>query len=187
MKKLTTAAVTVCILSALAMAQAGSNDETIVVRKSDLTKEQLAKVDAEEMQKRVDRYGKWVGIGHEVGTAVNESLVAVTANAQNFSNTTPGKVAIFLVVYKVIGRDILGVLISLVILFIGLPIWIWSYRKYIPHSYLVKETVAEDGKHKIREYGYGYSKLDEDLATGWAIGHWVVLAIYTMIALACIF
>lgn len=192
------------VLLASAFALAQQQEETIVVKKSDLTKDQLAQVEARNMQQKVESYGKWVGIGHEVGTAVNESLVAITSNAQSFSQTAPGRVAMFLVIYKVIGHDILGVLVAAVLLVIGLPVWIWSYKRYIPHKFLVSIEEKEDEKGKkvkVSHYDYGYgAALDEDkqraknsyrqeigAASFWAGMHWVILGVYTIVALVAIF
>lgn len=132
----------------VAVAQAQRQDDTVVLHKSDLTADQLAKAqqDATEkdVQDRVDRYGKWVGVGHELGTAVNESLSAITTQANNFAGTGVGKVTMAVVVYKVIGRDVLGFAIGILMLLIGIPLWWFSfYRNCITRRVVISKTKEE--------------------------------------------
>jgi len=176
----------VVLLCGLAFGQA---DETVTIKKSDLTKDQLDKVAAAQLQEKIDRYGKWVGSGHEIGVAVNESLSAITNNAQTFSQTTPGKLTMFLVVYKVIGRDILGLLVSAVMLIVGLPFWIWSYRKYVPQNHITDEydDVVEGKTVTHRKFAYGYGMVPKNDCEGWLVAHWAILGVFVVVALMCIF
>ena len=79
-----------------------------------------------KVDNQIETAGKWVGFGKEVGTAVNESLAAVTKTAVDFSETKLGKITIFLVIYKVIGGDIiqLGFGVLWLILIISLSLYI---------------------------------------------------------------
>lgn len=111
----------------------------VLVPKSTLTNEQIVSLKAES-------YGKWVGIGSEIGKAVNSSLEALSENTAKFSKTGVGRVAIWLVVWKVVGSDILGILFALMILLVGVPITIWSYKKHLSQTVLDSSVTDESGK-----------------------------------------
>lgn len=97
-----------------------------------LTQEQLQQLSPEiqsqiatlnkkqEIETKIEKYGKWVGMGKEIGIAVNESLISLTETADKFANTKVGKFTMFIVAYKVIGTDILqlgfGILWIIIIL-----------------------------------------------------------------------
>ncbi len=127
-------------------------DETIVVKKKDLPPNLVADLETknqiESTQKKIESYGKWVGVGKEVGVAVNESLSALTTQADTFSKTGVGKFAMFLVAWKVLGRDFIGFIIGVPLLLFGTIMFVWSYRRMcLPYSVLTK--INED---KSKEY-----------------------------------
>lgn len=177
MKKI---ALIICLLSAISATAQQKQEEMVSVPKSALTQQQLAQVEAKNLQDKIDTYGKWVGIGHEIGTALNESLSAVTSQANNFAQTPVGKMTAALVIYKVLGKDFMGYVVGLCIALIGVPVWIWSYRKFLPRRYIASETFdPTTGKRIGRLYGYGYQddgkkgSLTTDERIGWLVGHWV--------------
>ena len=107
--------------------------QQIVVNTSDLTPDQLAKVQARnEIAKVTDKletYSKYAGMGKEVGIAVSEGLGAVKDVTLEFADSNVGKLTMALIVWKVIGDDIKGFVF-------GIPLWlllssalIWSYRR----------------------------------------------------------
>jgi len=98
-----------------------------------MTAEQLAKYNSDmyiaELEKKLDTYGKWVGVGGEIGTAVKEGLEAVVDVADKFGNTDVGKFTMVMIAWKVIGRDAVRIVLGL--LFIAMFVWllIYSFRK----------------------------------------------------------
>jgi len=92
--------------------------EKITVKTSDLTIDQLAKIKAqaevETMQKKLETYGKWVGVGGEIGNAVKESLTAVVDVSDKFGKTDVGKFTMVMVGWKIIGKDLLRILFGIV-------------------------------------------------------------------------
>ncbi|HEU5114653.1 MAG TPA: hypothetical protein VFT82_02720, partial [Candidatus Paceibacterota bacterium] len=129
-----------------------SQNDTIMVRKSDLPPELVKQLESQrelaQMSQKIETYGKWVGLGKEVGVAVNDSLSALTTQADKFSNTGVGKFTMFLVAYKVLGKDLLGALIGTPLLVAFFVVWIWSYRKNcIERPVLTSES--KDGEKKF--------------------------------------
>ena len=149
------------MLFAVSSLNAQTVDTTMVaVPKATLTASQLAQLDASAIKQKAAAYGEWVGVGKEVGEAVNSSLSAISDNAAKFADTKVGKLAMAIVVWKVLGNDILGVVYALIIVFIALPVLIWSYRRHNSTAVLTGETVV-DGKVTAREYRpMNYNELD---------------------------
>lgn len=130
----------------------------------------------------MEQFGKWVGVGHEVGVAMNEGLSAITTQANNFAQTPVGKWTMFVIVFKVIGEKVVQYLVGFFVFAIGIPIWIWSYRRFTPHNYVDKITYAADGKTKV---AIEYDQYDGD--TDWAVGHWFALIVLIAIGIGVMF
>lgn len=108
------------VLAFLALACCSANAQTTTPKTGDptsyMTPEQLAKYEADirvaELQKKLDIYGNWVGVGGEVGTAVREGLNAVVDVADKFGKTDVGRFTMILVAWKVIGKDIMRIVLG---------------------------------------------------------------------------
>jgi hypothetical protein len=180
MKRLMTLAAFLMLLVAPAWAQQSQGqDETVTVPKSMLSKDQIDALAQKNLQDKVDRYGKWVGVGHEIGTAVNESLSAINAQANSFAQTPVGKWTIFVVVYKIVGRDLMGFVIGLGTLAVGLPLWIWSYRRYLPHN-IPLEITYDNSKwiRRVQSIKYKTVMDEDDESANWYRGfHFLFLLV----------
>jgi len=143
MKKLFTFVFVIAILLLFGVCQA--EEETVSVPKSQLTKDQLQKYDT---QKVLESSGlsKFVGIGKEIGTAVNESLKAITVNVNEFANTKAGQVTVYLVAWQIAGRDIMRVTIGILFFFIVSAILCWSYWKTCITRKVLTKINADDSK-----------------------------------------
>ena len=108
-------------------------NEKITVNTNDLTADQLAKIKLEqtntELQKKLDTYGKWVGVGGEIGTAVKDGLTAVVDVADKFGATNVGKFTMTMVAWKVIGKDLAKIGIGLLFFFLFTGALIFTYRR----------------------------------------------------------
>lgn len=72
-----------------------------------------------------------VGWGKEIGIAINDTLIAIEDSATRISETKIGKTAIFIVVWKFLFRDILGILFAIVVLSFG----IYSYFRFLSNKH----------------------------------------------------
>jgi len=106
-------------------------DETITVKKSDLTTDQLVKINTEAatklLQTKLERYGNWVGVGGEIGTAIKEGLNAVVDVADKFGNTRVGTFTMILVAWKVVGKDLVRIIIGFLFMII---VTVFIFRNY---------------------------------------------------------
>lgn len=83
---------------------------------TELQKSQL-ETQAQETLKKGSAYAN---LGKEIGVAVNETLKAVESSAVRISKTELGQTAIFILKWKLLYKDILGVVIGSIFLIIGI-------------------------------------------------------------------
>lgn len=171
------------LLGCSAAAAQDEKPEVVTIRKDQLTKQQLQEVAVENAAQQLKTYGFAAGIGHEVGVALNEGLSAVTVQANNFAQTPVGKWTVAIIVFKVLGQQAVGFLVGMGMYLIGLPTWIWSYRKYAPAQRLVKEVMDKETGTKVVERQYQWYGGDSD----WRIGHAVFLAAMIAASMVCFF
>lgn len=123
-----------------------------------LTVEQLAKYNADiqtaELQKKLETYGNWVGVGGEIGNAIKEGLTAVVDVADKFGNTDVGKFTLVMVAWKVIGKDIVRIVLGFI--FIALFTWllIFSFKRTcLDRRILIENTNTGFLKYpKVKKY-----------------------------------
>lgn len=114
----------ILLMSSMSFAQI---DSMITVKKSDLPLHVLQTI---ETKNRIENVGKWVGLGKEVGTAVQEGLGALTDEADKFSKTGVGKFTMFIIAFKILGYPIIQLVVGLFILLIGILVYAWYLFKY---------------------------------------------------------
>lgn len=108
---------------------AQTRDSMVTVPASMLSSNQITQLQAQSLEGRLRTYGRFAGMGEEIGKAVNGTLAALNDNTAKFAETKVGKVAIALVVWKVIGEDIRSLFAGILIALIGYPILIWSFYR----------------------------------------------------------
>jgi hypothetical protein len=110
----------------VAMVTSAQVDDRIVVKKSDLPPDMVAQL---EKQKELEQYGEYVGLGKEIGMAINEGLSAVVDQAGRFSETNVGMFTMALIGWSIIGKDIVQMLVGIPVYFMVLWLMIRYYRK----------------------------------------------------------
>ena len=167
-----------------------TTDDRIVVNASDLTPDQLAKLKAEAelelMEKKLKQYGDWVGVGGEIGQAIDDGLNSVVDVAEKFGKTEVGKFTLVLIAWKVIGADAVRILLGL-LFFIVLTVLIMKlYKRSVPDKkVLVKNVPQGMWKRNIKEYKIVESALDGEekiwmtviLAIVFLVGIWITYSI----------
>jgi hypothetical protein len=129
--------------------------KTYVINESDLTEDQKAKLAnaaTANSVSTVKQASEWVGLGKEIGSAVDGSLGALTNRAEEFANTKVGIMTMYLVAYKVLGNDAIGILnhfirilVGVPVLIVGIILWIWSYKRNF-HAYKILKSKTKEGK-----------------------------------------
>lgn len=118
-----------------------------------MTAEQLAKYNSDmknaELEKKLETYGKWVGVGNEVGIAVREGLMAVVDVSDQFGKTDVGKFTLIMVAWKVMGKDVVRILLGIAFIFIVTFMFFRVYR----NMFVSKRIKVEDnGWFKSKKY-----------------------------------
>jgi hypothetical protein len=150
--------------------QTAYQPEKITVNKSDLTQTQLLKIENDakvaELQKKLETYGNWVGVGGEIGTAVKEGLNAVVDVADKFGSTNVGKFTMVMVAWKVIGKDLVRIGLGILLIIIVTSFIFINYKKNFTTRKIMTEgnwlLFWQPRKYEIvhpREYdGYEFVK-----------------------------
>lgn len=126
----------------------------VTVDISKLSPEAKIEIEKQKIQDKIAQYGEWVGLGKEIGVAVDASLSSITDRASQFANTDMGKVTMAVVVYKIIGRDLFRILFGSVIFVVVMPPFIYMTIKNCAKPSLSRVRYTEDGK-TIMERAYG--------------------------------
>lgn len=172
----------VLLLSCLAVAQ----EKTYSVPESQLTEEQKSKF-TKPNALTVQNVHDWAGLGKEIGEAVNGSLSAVTTQANNFAQTPVGKLTAAVVIFKVIGDPAIHIAVGMVEAIVLLPLWIWSYRRFLPRKVLVSEKRNDAGKIIERNYDLKLLLKSEAEVQGFIVGHYFMLIALAVVILTTIF
>ena len=117
----------------------------------------------QDTKAKVEQYGAWVGLGKELGSAIDGGLTAVEKHADNIANTKVGVFTMALIAYKVIGTDVVQFVVGTLFAAIWIPVFIFfAYRNIVQRQVLKRVTYGADGKVTDRTY----ETVNEGVATG---------------------
>lgn len=126
---------------------------------------------------------QWVGVGREIGVATKEGLSAVVDEANRFGATKVGNFVLVMVAWKIIGKQLLAVILGVPILVAGAGVWVWSLRRFFVGSRFVSKTDGKTKEWQIRP-PYHFAGDDARIACGLAhagfIAGWLLLWIATI-------
>lgn len=127
----------------------------------------------------------WGTLGANMGKAMVGAAREVGVASNEFASTSLGKVVVGIVAYKVVGKDILGVIFGSMILVIGysLAIWLFTTRRWSDVSYEYEPVLW--GMYKRQRVVKSHT--DSDVVTGKIISGLVLLAVTTVVGLNTIF
>ena len=108
-----------------------------------LTADQMAKYQADlkvaELEKKLQTYGNWVGVGGEIGIAVREGLGAVVDVSEKFGKTDVGRFTMFMIAWKIMGDNVFGFLFGTIYFIISTIVFVSIFRRLIrPRRMLVE-------------------------------------------------
>lgn len=159
-----------------------------------LTKEQQAELTAQAAKMKSPEgisaaarkeVGAWADLGTNIGTAMVSAAKEVGVAANEFSQTGLGRIVTGIVVYKIMGRDILGVAVGSFVILFGFTIatWLLFTRRFGEVKYEYKPMLWGLWQRRvITEY-----KIDNDNTVGKFIFGGAVLGISLVVGLNCIF
>lgn len=159
-----------------------------------LTKEQVAELAATAAKMKGPEgisatarkeVGAWADLGTNIGTALVSAAREVGVAANEFSATSLGRIVTVLIVWKIAGRDLLGVGIGSVILIFGLVgvTWILSTKQFGETKYEYKPVLwGLYNKKVVTEYS-----ISNDNMGGKMVSAGGLLLITLVVGLNCIF
>lgn len=159
-----------------------AQEEMVSVPKSQLTEQQKQALVVQDAKTGFETASKFVGLGREVGEAVNSGLSALTHHIDTISNTKVGKLTMFLIAYKVIGADVIQFVVGVPLLMITFIFSVIYYSQNIrTRRYVDHEEYDKDGK--IVKRNYRLFESDSEDKWGWII----VSGIIWVVCIAIIF
>lgn len=78
--------------------------------------QQISKADTANVVQKLEETSKAVSIGKEIGTAVNETLTSVGDNVIKIAESNVGQTAIGIAAWKLLWKDIVGIVVGLILL-----------------------------------------------------------------------
>lgn len=153
-----------------AKSQTTTTDEKISVNKSELTAEQLEKIknqkELEQYDVLIQKYGKFAGMGKEIGVSVRESLNAVVDVSDKFSKTDVGKFTMIMVAWKLMGTDIIRIFLGIIFMVVFNIFLFNAYKKnftthkiviadngwkfWLPKTYQIVKPIDYDGVEFVK-------------------------------------
>jgi hypothetical protein len=126
----------------------------------------------------------YLGMGREIGEAVKGGLESVVDVSNRFADTPVGKFTLFMVAWKVIGRDLLGVVLGLPLYILGICLWVSFMRRMFFERWV---TVRNEEGKKVQKLMQPMDFRSGDAKVGTAILMVVILAAWNVGLLNIIF
>lgn len=92
----------------------------------------------------------YIGIGKEIGEAVKNGLESVVDVSNKFANTPVGHFTMAMIAWKILGRDLLHVVIGIPLYIILLSVWVYFARRFYFGRW-VKRYVDGKKQHVFEE------------------------------------
>lgn len=128
--------------------------ETVTVDISKLSPEARAEIESRKQIQKIQQYGEWVGLGKEIGIAVDSSLASVTDRAAAFADTDMGKVTMGVLVYKIVGKDLMKIIVGCCLIITYTIIMIFfTYRNCI-RVFAYQEEIEMRGEKEVKVKTY---------------------------------
>jgi hypothetical protein len=76
-----------------------------------------------------EQASQWVGVGKEIGEATREGLGAVVDTATKFGSTKVGTFVMVMIAWKIMAKEVLGVILGIPLLLAGVGLWLYVARR----------------------------------------------------------
>ncbi len=95
------------------------------------------------VEKQAEDVSKYVELGRSIGVGLGEAAKSLGVEVNKFASTPVGKMATFLIVYHIVGDDILGFIVGFFWYFTLIPLWCYIHfrstnkianNEYISHD-----------------------------------------------------
>lgn len=133
-----------------------------------------------------EKLNEWVDLGKNIGMAVAATAKELGVAADEFLQSTTGKITVVLIVWKVMGEDILGVVGGTIAWIVLVNIVLWSFRYF----HMKKKVVNKKGG--TVEYVKRYEFVEDDKGksdarTTSVVAHVIAFVLATLVCAIIIF
>jgi len=127
---------------------------------------------------------KWLGWGKEIGTAMNEGLAAVVNQAERFGTTKVGNFVMVMIAWKIIGKDVVGIVLGIPILIAGICIWMWALRRFFLGYRVVVKREGFWKKEYAHQDPYDFKDSEWRAACGFFM--FALICVWVGVMLGCV-
>jgi len=157
-----------------------------------LSEEQLAQLalQAAQMKKNItenvttEKVNEWVDVGKNVGIALAATAGELGVAVDEFLKSTTGKITVVLIIWKVAGKEIMGLFVGMTLIVVFTPMWFYFFRRMCVVS-VSKIEYPEKGFKKIKTFEYHDGNNANMQVLRFVMA--VVLFVGVAISLLCIF
>lgn len=135
-----------------------------------------------DVDQTLDSVQKYVEVGKGIGAGLGEAARSLNIAVNEFAVSPVGKWTLVLITYKVVGQDIIGLVMGLLWFAVFIPLWAYYFKRICLYQSITEEM--NNGKVVKRHY-QGYSPKD-DHVLGYRIGFCIVMAIICIAGLGMI-
>lgn len=140
-------------------------DKLTDVQKAELALQVAKQVEEAKTVKlnKPEEVKEWVNYGTEIGRALAGTARELGVVANEFIQTPAGQLTMAMIVWKVMGHDIVHVGLSLIMFFTLVPGWIYMFNRMCIVKGYRYETYDVDGKPKTRTIKTYYDSDRDDI------------------------
>lgn len=131
-----------------------------------------------QTQETLQRVQQYVEVGKGIGAGLGEAARSMGVAVNEFANTPVGRLTTFVIIWKVLGHDFLGIIAGLLWLGVLVPLWVYYFRRICLQGDVTETFDKETGKLAKREIE-ALSLHDGDVA-----GHRFVMLLILAVVLA---
>lgn len=123
---------------------------------------------------------EWVSYGTEIGQALAGTARELGVVANEFIKTPAGQLTMGMIIWKVMGHDIVHVGLALIMFFTLIPGWIYMFHRMCILKGYTCQKYEEDGKQKTRKIKEYYDSSRDDV-TGTRLMMGIVLGVMILV------
>ena len=104
-----------------------------------------------QTQETLQNVQKYVEIGKGIGSGLGEAARSMGVAVNDFANTPVGRLTTFVIIWKVLGHDFLGIIAGSIWFAVMIPLWVYYFRRICLQGDVTETFHEETGKLLTRK------------------------------------
>ena len=181
MKRSLIAFLLIMIVSVSVFAQQKSDDadQVVTVPKKYVSAEGLS----HQVESAPQKVSQWIGVGQEIGIATREGLNAVVDTAEKFGTTKVGTFVMVMIAWKIMAKEVLGVILGIPLLIAGVSVWFWVMKRLF-FGYRVLEK--KEGHTKFYTDHPPYKFVSSEARSSAGTASTIVLLVFVLVMIGAV-